>query len=82
VAGKKDRFTSKAAYIIRDTVKVVGTKSIPPADFGIFYDDLAAPMQGGTGHTMRVCIERQVPLIDQRTWFGWLREGHAGKPDP
>ena len=74
VAGKKDRFTAKAAYIIRDTVKVVGTKSIPPADFGIFYDDLAAPMQGGTGHTMRVCIERQVPLIDQRTWFGWLTE--------
>lgn len=72
VSGVVNRYTTKAAYILRDTVKVLGTADIPPAAFGIFYDDLSDPMKGGTGHTMRVCIEKEVPLIDQRTWFGWI----------
>jgi hypothetical protein len=73
VAGKKDRFSIKAAYIIRDTVKVIGTKDIPPATFGIFYDDLSDPVKGGTGHTMNVCRMNEVPLIDQKTWLDWLK---------
>jgi hypothetical protein len=73
VAGKKDRFSIKAAYIIRDTVKVIGTKDIPPATFGIFYDDLSDPGKGGTGHTMNVCRMNEVPLIDQKTWLDWLK---------
>lgn len=72
VAGKKDRFSIKAAYIIRDTVKVIGTKDIPPATFGIFYDDLSDPGKGGTGHTMNVCRMNEVPLIDQKIWLKWL----------
>jgi hypothetical protein len=72
VSGVVNRLTTKAAYILRDTVKVLGTGSIPPAAFGIFYDDLSDPMKGGTGHTMKVCMEKDVPLIDQRTWFSWL----------
>jgi hypothetical protein len=72
--GKRDRFSIKAAYIIRDTVKVVGTKNIPPASFGIFYDDLKNPKTGGTGHTMNVCALNKVPLVDQRIWFKWLTE--------
>ena len=72
VAGDHDRFTIKAAYILRDTVKAIGTKDVKPATFGIFYDDLANPRSGGTGHTMQVCEANGIPLIDQRVWMGWL----------
>ncbi len=72
IAGDKGRFAIKAAYILRDTVKVVGTSTIPQAAFGIFYDDLDAPEQGGTGHTMRVCDECNVPRINQEVWMNWL----------
>lgn len=74
VAGARDRFSIKAAYIIRDTVKAIGTTDIPPANFGIFYDDLSNPMQGGTGHTMDVCKKNGIPVINQSIWFGWLSE--------
>jgi len=72
VEGNKNRYTIKAAYIIRDTVKVIGTKDISPATFGIFYDDLDNPRSGGTGHTMNVCIQNNIPIIDQSVWFKWL----------
>ena len=72
VSGERDRFTMKAAYIIRDTIKVTGARDIKPAAFAIFYDDLAEPMTGGTGHTMNVCLQNGIPVIDQRTWFKWL----------
>lgn len=72
VAGARDRFSIKAAYIIRDTVKAIGTKDIPPANFGIFYDDLSNPMQGGTGHTMDVCQKNGIPVINQSIWLDWL----------
>lgn len=74
VSGDKNRFTIKAAYIIRDTIKAIGTKEIKPATFGIFYDDLDNPMTGGTGHTMNVCEENDIPIIDQKVWFKWLKE--------
>lgn len=74
VNGRKDKYAIKAAYIIRDTVKVVGTKSgIPPIKFAFFYEDLDNPMQGGTGHTQRVCIENNIPFINQTTFFEWLK---------
>ncbi|MBK8348841.1 MAG: hypothetical protein IPL08_14950 [Saprospiraceae bacterium] len=72
VAGARDRFSIKAAYIIRDTVKAIGTTNIPPANFGIFYDDLSNPMQGGTGHTMDVCQKNGIPVINQSIWLDWL----------
>jgi hypothetical protein len=72
VAGDKNKFTIKAAYIIRDTIKAIGTEGVKPASFGIFYDDLENPMCGGTGHTMNVCEQNNIPIIDQRIWFGWL----------
>jgi hypothetical protein len=74
VAGRRDRLTIKAAYIIRDTIKAIGTSEIPPASFGIFYDDLDNPMSGGTGHTMNVCTQNGIPTIDQKVWFRWLSE--------
>jgi hypothetical protein len=72
VAGNRDKYAIKAAYIIRDTVKVIGAENVRPATFGIFYDDLTDPLAGGTGHTMRVCMQNNIPLIDQKTWFSWL----------
>ena len=74
VSGDKNRFTIKAAYIIRDTIKAIGTDEIKPATFGIFYDDLDNPISGGTGHTMNVCDQNNIPLIDQKIWFKWLTE--------
>lgn len=74
VSGDKNRFTIKAAYIIRDTIKAIGTDEIKPATFGIFYDDLDKPKSGGTGHTMNVCEQNNIPIIDQKIWFKWLTE--------
>ncbi len=74
VSGYIDRFTIKAAYIIRDTVKAIGTKKVKPATFGIFYDDLDKPMTGGTGHTMSICKQNNIPYVDQRVWFSWLTQ--------
>jgi len=73
VAGDINRMSIKAAYIIRDTIKVLGTKSgIAPCTFGIFYDDLKKPKSGGTGHTMNVCEDNNIDIIDQRVWLSWL----------
>lgn len=72
LSGKRDRIAIKAAYLLRDTVKVIGASTILPATFAIFYDDLQNPMQGGTGHTIRTCIQSEIPWINQQTWFGWL----------
>lgn len=73
IAGARDRFSIKAAYIIRDTIKAIGTDDIAPTTFGIYYDDLTNPRQGGTGHTMNVCEQNNIPIIDQNTWFDWLK---------
>lgn len=74
VSGERDRYSIKAAYIIRDTIKAIGTEEIKPATFGIFYDDLDKPKEGGTGHTMKVCEQNNIPIIDQKIWFKWLTE--------
>lgn len=70
--GKVNRYTIKAAYILRDTVKVTGLEDLAPASFAFFYDDLNEPMSGGTGHTMRVCEEKNVAYLTQVEWFKWV----------
>ena len=72
LSGESNNYSIKAAYIIRDTIKVIGTREIQAANFGIFYDDLNAPMGGGTGHTMKICKQNNVPFIDQTVWFNWI----------
>lgn len=71
ISGVRDRASMKAAYLIRDAMKVTGTSEISPASFAIFYDDLNKPESGGTGFTMKICRENNVPFIDQRIWMGW-----------
>lgn len=77
-SGNRDRASIKAAYLVRDTVKVVGSSTIANASFGIFYDDLGDPCKGGTGHTMTVCNNNQVPYIDQSVWLPWIDAPHYG----
>lgn len=74
VAGNKNRLTMKAAYIIRDTIKVTGTTAIPPANFALFYDNLENPRSGGTGHTINICEMNNVEFADQKIWMKWLQE--------
>lgn len=74
LTGLKDRYSIKASYIIRDTIKVIGTSEIKSIAFAIFYDDLKNPMVGGTGHTMNICIKNNIPLINQNIWFNWLND--------
>lgn len=72
LAGERNQYTVKAAYIIRDTLKVLGTADFRPASFAIFYDNPVHPRSGGTGHTMNVCDMNNIPYIDQKTWFDWF----------
>lgn len=73
VDGAKDRFSIKSACIIRDAVKVTGTKSgIPPINFAFFYDDEQKPKTGGTGHTMEICEINKVPYFTQKDWEKWF----------
>jgi hypothetical protein len=73
MTGNKDQYAIKAAYILRDTIKVLGTNAgIMPITVALFYEDLENPMQGGTGHTQRVCLENQITFFNQTTFFEWL----------
>ena len=74
VNGMRDSVNIKSAYIIRDTIKVIGTSQIPKANFGIFYDDLKNPMQEGTGHTINICKLNNVPYCNQTNWMNWLNQ--------
>jgi hypothetical protein len=62
---------SKARYLMRDTLKVVGDKAheLKPATLGIFYVNASNPEGGGTGHTMRVCRRHNVPVFTQTDWM-------------
>lgn len=70
--GYKGRQAAAAAYLLRDTLKVVGTDNIPPVSLALFYDDLNSPKSGGTGHTMHVCEKADVPYVIQSEWMNWL----------
>lgn len=68
------RLVAKSKYLLRDTLKVLGSQELglAKATLGIFYVNLNDPWSGGTGHTMRVCRNHGVPIIDQRVWLEWL----------
>lgn len=64
---------SKARYLLRDTVKVIGNREsgLAPATLGIFYVNAGDPLGGGTGHTIRVCRQHDVPAVFQDDWLHW-----------
>lgn len=72
VAGERNRIVNKVAFIIRDTIKVMGVQGHPAISVAVFYDDLSMPKTGGTGHTMEVCRHCQIPFIDQTVWEKWI----------
>ena len=65
---------AKARYLMRDTVKVIGSldHGLAPADAGLFFVNSVDPMKGGTGHTMRVCGLFGVTVVTQDQWRQWL----------
>ena len=62
---------SKARYLMRDTLKVMGSpeNGLAPATLGIFYVNPCNPEGGGTGHTIRVCRLHNVPVLTQSDWI-------------
>ena len=72
--GAKSGASQKARYLIRDTVKVLGSvaNGLQPATIGLFYTDPKDKYAGGTGHTIRVCEQNNVPVVTQIAWYEWL----------
>jgi len=66
------RVAAKAAYLIRDSMKVTGfSEEYPKATAALFYVDEADPLAGGTGHTVRVCLNEGVPAVFREDWGKW-----------
>lgn len=64
---------AKAAYLIRDTMKVLGhSGEFAPPVCGLFYVDPEHPEAGGTGHTIRVCRQQGIPIAFQDSWMHWF----------
>lgn len=73
--GNKGRLAAKAAYLIRDTMKVLGhSDAFPKPICALFYIKPEDPMEGGTGHTIRVCQQEGVPSTFQDSWASWIDE--------
>lgn len=73
LAGQKNRFTTKAPYLLRDTLMVIGDAAmgLAPASVAIYYDDLKKPMQGGTGLTIKLCQQQGMLVKNQNAWLRW-----------
>ncbi len=70
---KKGALAAKAAYLIRDTMKVTGHSELfPKPACALFFVDLNDPLAGGTGHTIRVCQQEGVPFAFQDSWQQWF----------
>ena len=71
--GRQTALGAKGAYLVRDTLKVVGdpANGLAPATAGLFFVREADPLSGGTGHTIRVCLEHNVPVVTQAVWLHW-----------
>lgn len=63
----------KSLYLLRDTLKVLGSpeNNLAPITAGIFFVNQDDPESGGTGHTMRVCRQNNVPVFTQDEWMNW-----------
>lgn len=72
--GLGGRARYQAQYLIRDTLKVVGSEKfkLRSATLGCFYVNSMKPTGGGTGHTIRVCEQLNVPTVTQADWLHWL----------
>lgn len=64
----------KSLYLLRDTLKVLGSpeNNLSPITAGIFFVNEDDPEAGGTGHTIRVCRQNNVPVFTQDIWLSWM----------
>lgn len=70
---RNPRFAAKAAYLLRDTMKVLGhSDQFTRPVCALFYIDPADPYAGGTGHTVKVCEHLGVPYAFQSSWAAWF----------
>ncbi len=70
---KHPKLRVKANYLLRDTLKITGYEAaFQPANIGVFYVNTQDATKGGTGHTIRVCLNRQVPVVTQDVWMPWI----------
>ncbi len=67
----KSRFAIMATYLLRDTLKVIGSKELilKRATLGIFYVNPEKPISGGTSHKIRVCKQNNIPVLRQEDWL-------------
>ena len=73
--GQKGPLAAKAAYLIRDTMKVTGhSDAFPKPVCALFYVSMDDPLAGGTGHTIRVCQQEGIPYAFQDSWSSWTNE--------
>lgn len=65
---------AKAGYLLRDTLKATGAESagFHPATAAIFYIDTSNKYAGGTGHTIKICEELNIPVATQVDWGEWF----------
>lgn len=70
--GLGGRAAAQAACLIRDTMKVSGIpgKLTSPVA-ALFWVDPAHPEAGGTGHTIRACRLKGIPVVFQSDWENW-----------
>lgn len=66
----KGMMAAKSKYLLRDTLKVTGSVSgnFDPPVAAFFYINKADKYAGGTGHTIKVCEEMDVPVFTQQDW--------------
>jgi hypothetical protein len=77
--GLGGRAAAQAACLIRDTMKVSGMvksarrgrHALPPPVAALFWVDPAHPEAGGTGHTIRACRLKGIPVVFQSDWENW-----------
>ena len=67
----KTRVTIKAMYLLRDALKILGCPRLgfAAADCGFFFTDETNPTGGGTGHTIRMCEIKNIPVYTQCDWL-------------
>ncbi len=64
------RLAAQSKYLLRDTLKVTGSDAgdFKPPVVAFFYIDPSDKYAGGTGHTIKVCEELNVPVFTQQDW--------------
>jgi hypothetical protein len=75
-SGRTTAAGNKAAYLLRDALKVTGAAEagLAPATVGIFHVCEDDPLAGGTGFTVRMCLQHRVPVVTQAVWLRWLTQ--------